>query len=434
MPELKIARVETFLFDPGTAKNLLFCRVETEDGLHGWGEAYVTPGKEPVIQQCLQAMAKHVIGRSALNIRHTGQILFDDFAIRRASLDLLSAWSALEIAMWDIVAKHAGLPLYNILGGASRERVRVYANGWSNGSESIEANIERALKVKEMGFTALKWDPFPGPWRSFIHREDEEHVVRYVRSMREALGPDFTLLVEVHRRLAPMHAIRIGKRIAEFDIGWYEEPCLCDNIELVAEVRRNVPMPIVTGEAIYSKEAFAAALAARAADILNPDICNCGGISAMLDIAAMAQPHAVAIAPHNYNSTLVGLAATVNFSAIIPNFWIAEFFVNLRPACDEIAVQPIDGEGRLGRTADGAGTRHRHRRGAAEGAAVPRHGRQRACGSTGRSSRARTTWRARRGRGIEAPWHCAERSGPDQVRDRCAPRNDSGDQFWAVAK
>ena len=338
---MKIARVETFLFDPGTAKNLLFCRVETDDGVHGWGEAYVTLGKEPVIEQCLQAMAKHVIGRSPFNIRHTAQIMFEDFAIRRASLDLLSAWSALEIAMWDIVSKHAGLPLYNMLGGASRERVRVYANGWSNGSESIEANVERALKVKEMGFTALKWDPFPGAWRSWIHREDEEHVVRYVRAMRQALGPDFGLLVEVHRRLAPMHAIRIGKRIAEFDVGWYEEPCLCDNIELVAEVRRNVPIPIVTGEAIYSKESFAAALAARAADILNPDICNCGGISAMLDIAAMAQPHAVAIAPHNYNSTLVGAAATIQFSAMIPNFWIAEFFVNLWPACDEIAVQPL---------------------------------------------------------------------------------------------
>jgi galactonate dehydratase len=138
-----------------------------------------------------------------------------------------------------------------------------------------------------------------------------------------------------------MHAIRIGKRIAEFDIGWYEEPCLCDNVELLAEVRRNVPIPIVTGEAIYSKEVFAATLSARAADILNPDICNCGGISAMLDVAAMAQPHAVAIAPHNYNSTLVGLAATISVSAVIPNFWIAEYFVNLRAACDELAVQPI---------------------------------------------------------------------------------------------
>ena len=139
MPELKIARIETFLFDPGLAKNLLFCRVETEDGIHGWGEAYVTPGKEPVIEHLLQVMAKYMIGRSAFNIRHTAQVLFDDFAMRRASLDLLSAWSAIEIAMWDIVAKHAKLPLYNLLGGASRERVKVYANGWSSGSESIEA-------------------------------------------------------------------------------------------------------------------------------------------------------------------------------------------------------------------------------------------------------------------------------------------------------
>jgi len=338
---MKIARIETFLFDPGTAKNLLFCRVETESGLHGWGEAYVTPGKERVIEHLLQDMAKYVIGRSAFSIRHTAQVMFDDFAMRRASLDLLSAWSAIEIALWDIVAKHANLPLHNLLGGASRERVKVYANGWSSGTESIEQNLERALKVKEMGFTALKWDPFPGPWRSFIHKEDEDHVVRYVRMMRETLGPDFTLLVEVHRRLAPMHAIRIGQRIAEFDIGWYEEPCLCDNIELVAEVRRALPIPIVTGEAIYSKEGFTAALAARAADIINPDICNCGGISAMLDIAAMAQPHAVAIAPHNYNSTLVGLAATVQLSAMIPNFWIAECFINLKPACDEIAIQPL---------------------------------------------------------------------------------------------
>lgn len=339
---MKIARIETFLFDPGTAKNLLFCRVETESGLHGWGEAYVTPGKEKVIEQLLQAMAQYVIGRSAFSIRHTAQVMFDDYAMRRASLDLLSAWSAIEIALWDIVAKHANLPLYNMLGGASRERVRVYANGWSNGSESIEQNVERALRVKAAGFTALKWDPFPGPWRSFIHPEDEDHVVRYVKALREALGPEFTLLVEAHRRLAPMHAIRIGQRLREFDIGWYEEPCLCDNIALVAEVRHALPgIPIVTGEAIYSKEGFAQALSARAADIINPDICNCGGVSAMLDIAAMAQPHAVAVAPHNYNSTLVGLAATVQLAALIPNFWIAECFVNLKPACDEIAVQPL---------------------------------------------------------------------------------------------
>ena len=362
MPELKIARIETFLLDPGLAKNLLFCRVETEEGVHGWGEAYVTPGKEPVIEHLLQTMAKYMIGRSAFNIRHTAQVVFDDFAMRRASLDLLSAWSAIEIALWDIVAKHAGLPLYNLLGGASRERVKVYANGWSSGSELIEQNLERALKVKEMGFTALKWDPFPGPWRNFIHREDEDHVVRYVRKMREALGPEFGLLIEVHRRLAPMHAIRIGKRIAEFDIGWYEEPCLCDNIELVAEVRRALPgVPIVTGEAIYSKEAFAQALAARAADIINPDICNCGGIGAMLDIAAMAQPHAVAVAPHNYNSTLVGAAATVQLVRDDPELLDRRVLHQPEAGLRRDRGAAAGGEGQFRRTADDARARHRPR-------------------------------------------------------------------------
>ncbi|MDR3536761.1 MAG: mandelate racemase/muconate lactonizing enzyme family protein, partial [Acetobacteraceae bacterium] len=115
---MKIARIETFLFDPGTAKNLLFCRAETESGLHGWGEAYVTPGKERVTEHLLQDMAKYMIGRSAFNIRHTAQVIFEDFAMRRTSLDLLSAWSAIEIALWDIVARHANLPLHNLLGGA----------------------------------------------------------------------------------------------------------------------------------------------------------------------------------------------------------------------------------------------------------------------------------------------------------------------------
>ena len=338
---MKIARIETFLFDPGTAKNLLFCRVETESGIHGWGEAYVTPGKEKVIEHLLRDLAKYMIGRDAFSIRHTAQVVFEDFAMRRTSLDLMSAWSAIEIAMWDIVAKNAGQPLYNILGGASRERVKVYANGWSSGTDSIEKNVERALKVKETGYTALKWDPFPGPWRNFIHREDEDHVVNYVRQMREALGPDFTLLVEVHRRLAPMHAIRIGQRIAEYDIGWYEEPCLCDNIELVAEVRRALPMPIVTGEAIYSKEGFAAVLRRPGGRHHQSRYLQLRRDLGDARHRRHGAAHAVAIAPHNYNSTLVGLAATVQLSAMIPNFWIAECFINLKPACDEIAVTPL---------------------------------------------------------------------------------------------
>jgi galactonate dehydratase len=334
---VKISRIETFIFQPGSAKDLLFCRVETEDGTYGWGEAYVTHGKERVLREVVAAMAPHVIGRSVFNIRHTGQVLFDDFAIRRGSMELLAAWSAIEIASWDIIGKHTGLPVYNLLGGASRERVRIYANGWSRGA-TIEEGVERGRQVKAMGFTAAKFDPFPGPWRTHVDRKDEDFAIAYVTAMREALGPEFELLIEAHRRFAPSHAIRIGHRLAELGIDWYEEPCLADNLDLLAEVRRAVPIPIVTGEAMYSKESFFACLAKRAADILNPDICAIGGITALLDIAAMAQPQAVVMSPHNFNSTLMGLAATVHVSAVIPNFRITEYFVNFAEACAEIAT------------------------------------------------------------------------------------------------
>jgi galactonate dehydratase len=341
---MKIAGIETFLLHPGSGKNLLFCRVETEDGFYGWGEAYVTRGKEKVIQECLRCMTPYMLGRSSYGIRHSGQVLFDDFAIRRNSMELLAAWSAIEIALWDILGKRTGQPVYNLLGGRSRERVRVYANGWSRGV-TIEDNIARVLKLKERGFTAAKFDPFPGPWRTHVDPRDEDYAIDFVRRMRDAVGPEFELLIEAHRRFSPSHAIRIGQRLVEFGIRWFEEPCLSDNIELVAEVRRAVPIPIVTGEAIYSKEAFFHTLERRAADILNPDICAMGGIQALLDISSMAQPQAVVMAPHNYNSVLMGFAATLHVCAVIPNFLIAEYFVNFEEACGAIATRQIKIEG-----------------------------------------------------------------------------------------
>jgi galactonate dehydratase len=337
---MKIARIETFVLGTGSSKDLLFCRVETEGGAYGWGEAYVTHGREEVIAVLIEKMAAHVIGRSVFQIRHTGQIMFDDFAIKRGSMELLSAWSAIEIASWDIVGKIAGLPVYNLLGGASRERVRIYANGWAGGT-TIEEGVERGLKIKAMGFTAAKFDPFPGPWRTHIDRKDEDFAIRYVTAMREALGPEFEILVEAHRRFSPQHAIRIGRRLEELGIEWYEEPCLADNLALLAEVRDKVRIPIVTGEALYTKESFFECLARRAADILNPDICAIGGISALLDIAAMAQPQAVVMSPHNYNSPLIGMAATVHISAVIPNFKITEYFVNFTERCREIATSSL---------------------------------------------------------------------------------------------
>src|ERR1051325_7857906 len=149
---MKIARIESFIFGTGSAKDLLFCRVETEDGIYGWGEAYVTAGKETVIAECVKGMAPFGAGGGILIIRHTGQILFEEFAIRRGSMELLSAWSAIEFASWDIIGKICGQPVYNLLGGPSRERVRIYANGWA-GRSTIEEGVERGRKIKAMGFT-----------------------------------------------------------------------------------------------------------------------------------------------------------------------------------------------------------------------------------------------------------------------------------------
>jgi galactonate dehydratase len=337
---MKIAAIETFFLHPGTSKNLLFCRVQTDNDLYGWGEAYVTRGKEKVIEQYIAAMTPYLVGRSAYGIRHNAQVIVDDFSIRRNTMELQSAWSAIEIALWDILGKHTGQPVYNLLGGRSRERVKVYANGWARGA-GFKENIAILLKLKERGFRAAKFDPFPGPWRSFVEPADEDYGIDFVRAAREAVGPDFELLIEAHRRFAPSHAIRIGNRLVEFGIRWFEEPCLADNIELVAEVRRAVPIPIVTGETLFTKESFFHVLEKRAADILNPDVCVMGGIQPLLDVASMAQPQAVVMSPHNFNSVLMGFAATLHVCAVIPNFLITEYFVNFEEACHAAASQTI---------------------------------------------------------------------------------------------
>lgn len=338
---MKIERIETFLFHPASGKNLLFCRIETDDGLYGWGEAYVGVKKEKVVAEYITGMAPFLVGRSPFTIRHMGQIMFDDFAIRRTSVDHLCAWSAIELALWDIVGKASGQPVCNLLGGQVRDKVRVYANGWWYGANTIDSIVANAVKTCELGYTAIKWDPFPGPWRTFISQAEENYAVDCVRAMREAVGPDVDLLIDAHRRVAPHHAIRVANRIEQYNIFCYEEPCLSDNIDLVAEVRGKINIPVVTGETLYTKEQFTQALNKRAADILNPDICAVGGLIQMMDIAALAHPHAVAISPHNYNSTLVGLAATVHYSSLITNFTIAECFINLSEACDSITKQGI---------------------------------------------------------------------------------------------
>jgi galactonate dehydratase len=332
-----IARITPYLVDSGSSKSWLFVKLETDDGLIGWGEAYTQADRDGAMLAHITEMGRYLVGRGAFAIKHFTSVMHLDYALRRPAMDWYSALSAIEQAMWDIVGKACGQPVYNLLGGPCRERIRVYANGWSENANEPEEYARRATEVVARGFTALKFDPFSNPWRTHIGRAEEELAVERVRAVREAVGSTVEILVEVHRRLAPNEAIRVAHRLEQFEPFWYEEPIDAEDIEGLAEVRRRISLPVVTGEALYSKSQFAQVFAHRAADILNPDVCNCGGILALKEIAAMAEPWHVTVSPHNYNSTTVGLAATLQVAASIPNFLITEYFVNFEAVGQEIA-------------------------------------------------------------------------------------------------
>ena len=339
---MQITDIKTFLVHSGKAKNLCFVKIETDEGIYGWGECYTQSDRDVQITAHVDQLRRYLIGRDPTNIKHFTQMAFDDFAGRRGAMDYYCAISGLEHAMWDIAGKAYGAPVHKLIGGACRDKIRVYANGWSGGNPTPDSLAERASEVIEAGFTALKFDPIPGRWRTYVSKDVEDAAVENVRAVREAVGPDVDILVEMHRRLAPMHAVRIAHEIERYRPFWYEEPILAENIPALASVRQKINIPVVTGEELYTKFEFREVFEKQAADILNPDVCNVGGILELKEIAAMAEPYFVVISPHNFNSTTVGLAATIQVSAAIPNFLITEYFVNLEELGRDIAKNPFE--------------------------------------------------------------------------------------------
>ena len=339
---MQITDIKTFLVHPGKAKNLCFVKIETDEGIYGWGECYTQSDRDVQITAHVDQLRRYLIGRDPTNIKHFTQMAFDDFAGRRGAMDYYCAISGLEHAMWDIAGKAYGAPVHKLIGGACRDKIRVYANGWSGGNPTPDSLAERASEVIEAGFTALKFDPIPGRWRTYVSKDVERAAVENVRAVREAVGPDVDILVEMHRRLAPMHAVRIAHEIEQYHPFWFEEPILAENIPALASVRQKINIPVVTGEELYTKFEFREVFERQAADILNPDVCNVGGILELKEIAAMAEPYFVVISPHNFNSTTVGLAATIQVSAAIPNFLITEYFVNLEELGRDIAKKPFE--------------------------------------------------------------------------------------------
>jgi galactonate dehydratase len=244
---VRVTGVETFLIHPGRGKNLLMVKVSTDEGIHGWGEAYTQADRDKSIELTVHQMARYLVGRDPFDIKHFTYVMYSDFLGKRGSMETYCAMSGIEHALWDIAGKACGQPVYNLLGGRCRDKIRVYANGWGDGG-GPEARAEAARRVVERGFTALKFDPFPGPWREIIDRDQERRAVANVRAVREAVGPDVEILIEVHRRLAPVYAVRVARMMEEFDPFWYEEPVSSRNMAGLAAAKRQINIPVVTGE------------------------------------------------------------------------------------------------------------------------------------------------------------------------------------------
>jgi galactonate dehydratase len=226
--------------------------------------------------------------------------------------------------MWDLKGKILGRPVYQLLGGAHRDKIRVYANGWYTNPGTPEQNAAEAKHVVDMGYTALKFDPFGQKNYYKISLQEAELAEKRVAAVREAVGPYVDILVEAHAKFNVMNAIQLGKRMEAYRPLFYEEPVSEENISELAQVRDQVNIPIATGERLYTRFPFAQIVEAHAADVLQPDIANAGGITELKKIAIIAEAKHITMAPHNVCSP-VGAQAEMHLCASILNFEIQEY-------------------------------------------------------------------------------------------------------------
>ena len=346
---MKITKIKSYLYHPSSAKDWmlqniqkhwLFIKIETDEGITGWGESFTLKNRERCIAQHISELSPYLIGRDPNQIKYFTHMIYDKFAERRGSVDLYCAMSGIEQALWDILGKRLNSPVYNLLGGSCHEKIRIYANGWSRGAKSPQDFADRALEITQRGFTAIKF--YPGSFSTAINdREWENSTVENMKAVRNAVGDNVDILIDAWRLPEPNQAIRMAKKLERFNLFWYEEPIPSENLKVLAEVRKSITIPIVTGECLYTKYEFSEALEKRTADILNPDVGCCGGMLALKEIAAMAEPYYVKVSPHNFNSTTIATAATIQVSATLPNFLIAEYFVNFEEAGNMITKNPL---------------------------------------------------------------------------------------------
>jgi galactonate dehydratase len=265
---------------------------------------------------------------------------------------LLSAISAIDIALWDIKGKYLGVPIYELLGGAYRKRLQLYANYWfTYGGHSADDYARQAREVVQQGFTALKFDPFAHVhyWygddlsdNNSLSEPQKQLALDLVAGVANAVGRDVSIAIETHAFLNGPTAIEMAERLAElkFNCMWYEEPALPEYPEAIADIRRKIPLPVCVGERLHSRYMAKRILDLQAADVIMPDITRCGGITEMRKIAILAEAYNVPIAPHNPNGPLSTIASA-HTMATVPNFFRQEFMLKDVPWRDTCLSHPL---------------------------------------------------------------------------------------------
>ncbi len=323
---MRIRSVRAYFVDATDTlvKGFVFCRLEADDGTVGWGEAYGIPRRERGIAEFVKGLGGMLTALDDASPQRFRDKVTNWYDEGHLSIDLSSAVSAIEVALWDICGKQAGKPVCELLGDVLTRSVRLYANmDPLNETQSIDRLAERCVAAKERGFDALKIYP--------MEYAPLAEATACVRRVREAIGPETDLLLDAWALDDAQFAIEAGQAFTPYKPFWFEEPVAGERLDEMADVRRHVDLPIVTGERQIGLHHFRQVLEKQAADILNPDIVGAGGILEMIEIAQLAQSYGMRVSPHCWNSTLVAVAAMAHTFAVVPNAVIGEYFADFEP-------------------------------------------------------------------------------------------------------
>jgi len=320
---MKITRVEPLVLG-SSWRNLTIVVVQTDDGIEGVGEVRMLNHTDALLGYLHEAVPRHVLGSDPFEVESlVRRMSKSDYA--RAGEIAMSAAATVEIACWDIMGKALGQPVYRLLGGAVHDRLGAYANGWYQVDRTPEAFHAAARRVIERGYRALKVDPFPGTGGGDLTSRQRAVSIGLVEAVRDAIGADAELMIEMHGRFTPRAALALARDLEPLRPAWIEEPVAPDDPEALAWVASRASVPVAAGERIHVRSEFRELFERRAVDIVQPDISMCGGLWESRKIASWAESYQVLVAPHNVGGP-ISTAAALHLAACTPNFRIQENF------------------------------------------------------------------------------------------------------------